>query len=196
MKKKFKLYIRSFWSLIHIAFTKLFHPKGIYSALAQDLSPSAALMIRNGGKIRLDKHIHTRRGVTFEADGGEIKIGEGCFFGSGCTAASRESITIGSYTAFGPNVMIYDHDHDMDGFSLRDERYKTAPIEIGNGVWVGANSVILRGTSLGDGCVIGAGSIVKGIYEAGSVIVQKRSETVKRTVKKEEITEGKESVTV
>ena len=54
-----------------------------------------------------------------------------------------------------------------------------APCTIGNDVWIGAGAVILRGTTIGDKAVIGAGSIVKGDVPAGCVYYQKR-ETVIR----------------
>lgn len=44
--------------------------------------------------------------------------------------------------------------------------------------WIGANTVILRGTVIGRDCVVGAGSVLKGVYPAGSVIVQKRTENI------------------
>ena len=57
--------------------------------------------------------------------------------------------------------------------------YKTAPVEIGNNVWIGANTIILRGTKIGDNCVIGAGSIVKGNVLSNSVFLQKKENMVK-----------------
>ena len=180
MKKKLSLCIRAFFSLIHIAFVKLFNINGFHSAISQDLALTTKLHPHDGGKITLAKHIHAHRNVVFEAEGGEIEIGEGCFFNNGCMVVSHERIKIGEYTCFGPNVLIYDHDHRIDADTpLRDSGYKTAPIVIGKNVWIGGNSVILRGTVIGDNCVIGAGSVVKGNYSDGSIVIQKRSEEVK-----------------
>ena len=79
----------------------------------------------------------------------------------------------------GPNVLIYDHDHDISSAeSIHDSGYKTSPVVIGDDVWIGANTVILRGTVIGRDCVVGAGSVLKGVYPAGSVIVQKRTENI------------------
>lgn len=58
------------------------------------------------------------------------------------------------------------------------KQYKTAPIRIGNNVWIGANCVILRGTVIGDNSVVGAGTVLKGIYPPDSLIVQKRETQV------------------
>ena len=77
--------------------------------------------------------------------------------------------------------MIYDHDHDFrikDG--LKSLKYKTSPIIIGNNVWIGSNTIILRGSKIGNNCVIGAGSVIKGTYEDGSIIVQKRENSVSK----------------
>ena len=49
-----------------------------------------------------------------------------------------------------------------------------APIHIGKNVWIGANAVILRGSNIGDGAVIGAGSIIKGEVPPHTVVYQRR----------------------
>ena len=56
--------------------------------------------------------------------------------------------------------------------------YCYAPIIIGNDCWIGANTVILRGTKIGDNCVVGAGCVLKGVFPTNSVIVQKRQTSV------------------
>ena len=63
---------------------------------------------------------------------------------------------------------------------VRRNEYLTAPITIGKNCWIGANTVILRGTTIGDNCLIAAGSVVKGNYADGSVVIQKREEIIKQ----------------
>ena len=58
--------------------------------------------------------------------------------------------------------------------------FVASQIEIGENVWVGANTVILRGTKIGNNCVIGAGSVIKGIIPANSIIIQKRNQIVRQ----------------
>lgn len=187
MKDRIALYIRSVLTLIHILTAKLCSPKGFHSSLIQDFSPTAKISV-HGGQMMLKKHIHAKRGVTLRADGGILLVDEGCYFATGCAAVARERISIGKNCAFGPNVMIYDHDHDIhSGIRIHDSGFVTAPVTIGDNVWVGANSVILRGTHLGDGCVVGAGSVIKGSYGVGSVIVQKREEQVRILRESEEM---------
>lgn len=106
--------------------------------------------------------------------GGKIEISNGVFFNRNCTVVARESIKIGSQCSFGPNVCIYDHDHAFGTAKENGEKFKSAPVEIGNNCWVGANTVILRGTKIGDGCVIGAGCVVKGDIPANSLVTSGR----------------------
>ncbi len=184
MKKRITLYVRSFFTIFHILAAKICNIKGFHSPFIQDFSFSTKISV-SGGKISLGRHIHTKRNVVLEADGGEMEIGEGCFFNNGCMLVSKEKITVGKNTSFGPNVLVYDHDHDIHShLAVHDSGFVTSPVTIGDDVWIGAGSVILRGSVIGDGCVIGAGSVIKGVCPPDSVIIQKRSETTvqKRTM--------------
>ena len=102
------------------------------------------------------------------------KVGERVWIEPDLACEFGKNITIGNDVQFSPNVMIYDHDHDysVDG-GVKSMKYKCAPISIGNNVWIGANSIILRGSSIGDGVVIGAGSVVKGSVPAETIYIQK-----------------------
>lgn len=188
MKQKISLYIRVFFALWHLLIVKLFNPRGFFTKIPQDISCTAKISASNGGEIYFEKHIHIRRAVSVEADGGTVRIGEGTFLNNGCSVISKESITIGRNTAIGPNVLIYDHDHRIDGvLPIHDSGFVTAPVVIGDNVWIGANTVILRGSVIGSGCVIGAGSVVKGEYPPYSVVVQKRQDTVIKKRGREEV---------
>ena len=151
MKKRISLYVRSVLTFLRIVITKIFNIKGFHSAFIQDFSITTKISVTERGKILLKKHIHTKRNVILCAEGGTLEIGEGCFFNNGCISSAE---------------------------SIHDSGYKTSPVVIGDDVWIGANTVILRGTVIGRDCVVGAGSVLKGVYPAGSVIVQKRTENI------------------
>lgn len=171
--------MRSALSFVRMAFIRLFNIRSFHCGIFQDFAPSARILI-HGGKVNLGNRIHARRNVTLEADGGIIEIGDGCFINEGCMAVAKGHIRIGEYTSFGPNVFIYDHDHDIhSGKNIHDSGFMVSDVIIGKNVWIGANTVILRGSVIGDGCVIGAGSVIKGTYEKDSVVLQKRSEEIK-----------------
>lgn len=100
---------------------------------------------------------------TFEE--GVIEIGDGSG-GSAVVISSRSKVTVGQYVKFGGNVRIYDHDyHSLDHLDRRDGQRDSlncgkAPVEIGNDVFVGTNAMILKGVTIGDRAIIGAGSVV------------------------------------
>ena len=59
----------------------------------------------------------------------------------------------------------------------------TAPVIIGKNCWIGAGTIILKGSQIGDNCVVGAGCVLKGNYADDSLIIQKRDELNKLITK-------------
>lgn len=119
-------------------------------------------------------HVRIRKGAI-------LSIGKNVSVNHGCMLVCHEKIIIGNDVQFSPNVMVYDHDHDYkaDG-GVKSMKFKTSPIHIGNNVWIGANSIILRGTFIGDNVVIAAGSLVKGTIPAGSLVYNKKEIVVQQ----------------
>ena len=105
--------------------------------------------------------------------GGRITIGENCGI-SGSTIYAMEEITIGRDVLVGGNCKIIDNDFHPLSASKRNpqrpEDIKKRPIRIGDGCFIGANSIILKGTTLGKNCVVGAGSVVHGTWPDNSII--------------------------
>ena len=114
--------------------------------------------------------------ITFHY-GCHTKIGSGCFINFNFTVQDDAAVTIGERCNFGPNVTIVTPMHPM----LPDERQALVapdgsrvrlcyakPVTIGNDCWFGANVVVCPGVNIGDGCVIGAGSVVTRSVPAGS----------------------------
>lgn len=87
--------------------------------------------------------------------GGNIVIGDNCGF-SGVSIVSSVGVTIGNNVMCGTNVMIGDRNDHEDQYP----QFKPAPIVIGNNVWIGMNSIIMKGVNIGDNVIIGANSLV------------------------------------
>ncbi|SDX26889.1 acyltransferase [Paenibacillus sp. CF384] len=176
MKKYLGTAICLIYSLIKFSGMKLLLVKSFKFTLLNIVSPLTEVEIGRNATLTFGKMIRLKSGSKVRVRAGaHVEIGANTFLNHGCMIISHESIYIGQEVQLGPNVLIYDHDHDFrseDG--LKGLKYKTSPVEIGNNVWVGANTVILRGTKIGDNCVIGAGSIIKGQYPPNTIIVQKR----------------------
>lgn len=145
------------------------------------LAVATSAKIEKGRKavLTIGKGFRARRNVEINARAGRLTIGDGVFFNSGCILTARESITVGENTIFGPNVLVYDHDHKTENGRVLDNQYVCAPVTIGKNVWIGAGTIILKGAEIQDNCVIAAGSVVTGTVSAGSVFVQKREKIIK-----------------
>jgi len=106
-------------------------------------------------------------------ENGKISFGNfsGCSF---ATLSSRSSITIGHYVFIGANTKIYDHDFHPVSSELRrsgkERDYIVAkPVVIEDDVFIGAESIILKGVTLGKGAVVAAGSVVTKDIPAGEI---------------------------
>lgn len=110
---------------------------------------------------------------------GKIILGDSVYLGRDCKFVSQELIEVGENTIFGPNVIIYDHDHKIEDGKILHTEFNSAPVIIGKDCWIGAGAIILKGTQIGDGTVIGAGTVVKGVIPAKSVVYNQQNIVVK-----------------
>ncbi len=168
------------YSALRIGFYKLIYGSSFISGAIQRISPNVVLEFNKGSKVAFGKRIRIHSGSKIKVrPGAELVIEDNVKINYYCIIACQERILIGEGTEFGPSVYLYDHDHDYKNglcSNSDEERFKTAAIEIGKNCWIGAQTVILRGTKLGDNCIVGAGSVLKGHYADNSVVIQKRFE--------------------
>lgn len=109
------------------------------------------------------------QGPVFFHYGCHTKIGKRCFFNYNLTIQDDAPVTIGDDNNFGPNLTIVTPIHPMlpgerrlmlDGSGQPKRFCYGKPVRIGNDCWFGANVIVCPGVTIGDGCVIGAGSVV------------------------------------
>lgn len=102
--------------------------------------------------------------------GNNIYFGNNCEVNMNCTFLDDNKIVIGDNALIAPNVQIYTAFHpkkaiERFGQPKNDGSFEfcvtqTAPVTIGNNVWIGGGAIILPGVTIGDNVVIGAGSVV------------------------------------
>lgn len=109
------------------------------------------------------------RGPVYVDYGNNTHFGRYVYANFNLTILDTCPVYIGDYTLFGPNCAIYTPLHPMhpesrlpyinDRGDITDKEYG-APVHIGSNCWFGGNVIVLPGVTIGDNCVIGAGSVV------------------------------------
>jgi acetyltransferase-like isoleucine patch superfamily enzyme len=127
--------------------------------------------------------------------GGEVHIGDHCFIGEGTRIWSAAKITIGNNVLIAHNVNIHDQSsHPLDSRE-RHEDYKkifdhghqpdmkinAVEIVINDDVWIGFNSTILKGVTLGKGAIVGANTVITEDVPDYAVIVGNPARIIKQT---------------
>ncbi len=117
----------------------------------------------------------------FRCDYGcNIHIGNNFFANFNLTILDEAPVTIGDNVFIGPNVSIYTACHPIEA-NVRNTGVEWAePVTIGNSVWIGGSATILPGVTIGDNCVIGAGSVVTKDVPANTVVGGNPARVIKR----------------
>lgn len=97
----------------------------------------------------------------FHCDHGTgIILGENVFMNYDCIMLDGGYIRIGKHTLIGPHCQFYTPQHPMDYVERREEKETAYPITIGEDCWLDGNVVVCPGVTIGNRCIIAAGSVV------------------------------------
>jgi acetyltransferase-like isoleucine patch superfamily enzyme len=114
--------------------------------------------------------------------GARIEIGDNVGM-SGVTVYARKEIVIGENTLIGANTKIMDNDFHPVEVEARnkndEEKIVCKSVHIGKDCFIGCNALILKGSEIGDGSVVGAGAVVSGKFPPNSVIAGNPAKVVK-----------------
>ena len=157
--------------------------------------------VENRVYVKIGKESMLNAAITFEDKSGEVTIGDRCYFGSGGSIISRNKVVIGDDVTIAWNVTIYDHDSHSVNWKNRAavvrtfyEKYgksdcfsaidwvgvRSAPITIGNKVWIGFDGVVLKGVTIGEGAIIGAKSVVTKDVEPYTIVAGNPAKFIKK----------------
>jgi acetyltransferase-like isoleucine patch superfamily enzyme len=126
-----------------------------------------------GGSIKIGARTDVREGVVIKA-AGLVEAGIRCTISYQVILHSTEAITLGDHVGLGERTSLIDSGHDVDGSDepWTEQPVGTAPIAIGRNTMLFSNVVVMRGVTLGENCVIAAGSIITGgEHPDGAVMV-------------------------
>lgn len=123
-------------------------------------SGRTSLFMRAGGRFDVNSMVDIGRGsLIWILEGGHLTISGPTSTSGNNMIIAKEQVTIGRHCAIAWGVTICDHDfHKL--YVGGHQRVETAPVVIGDWVWIGMNATILKGVHIGDGAVIAAGSVV------------------------------------
>ncbi len=138
-----------------------------------DISPKAEIMIGENVMINESNYLTIKNNATF-------KIGKDTYI-TRATISCLGNIEIGENCILGEGMKLFDHNHQYqtNPFNVAKTDFNIGFIKLGNNVWTGANVVILKGVTIGDNVIIGAGCVVHKDVPSNSIIVNKQEHIIK-----------------
>lgn len=123
-----------------------------------------------GDRVSLEHDVYFNDPGPYSENFG-IRIGDGTFIGTGCEFNISTGLTIGPACLIAAGSRFVDHDHGTATSAIMKGQVETAsPIVLGSDVWIGANTVVLKGVSIGNGAIVAAGSVVTRSVEPYSIV--------------------------
>ena len=137
--------------------------------------------IDSKASLIVGSNVICRNFENFHVSSGKLILHDGVFINNSCSFNCMERIEIGAGTMMGEGVRFYDHDHVYTAEKIEKWQWTTAPIRVGRDCWIGSNVTILKGVTIGDNTIIGAGCLVRKdipansvVYNDGNLIVKER----------------------
>ena len=149
------------WHRLYLKFRMLFIPDGSEGDRARGkLYEPYLYTVGENFKVGSQAFIYNPNGLSV---GDHVYIGFNTYLGQG-KIELEDQVLIGNF------VSVTASNHLMKDESFRFGGYKSKPIKIGFGTWVGANSCITAGINIGKSCLVAAGAVVTKTFEDDSVI--------------------------
>lgn len=170
-----KPYGVAIYNLLRFTIKKWCRCRNLEYSIIELISPHMKLKFQKTSKIHFGSNLVSDGHGSIVVDAkGKLYIGDKVYFNENFMLSCKQKVEIGEGCQFGPSVKIFDNDHKFDAKNGVSVEHTTDEIKIGKACWIASNVVILKGTEIGDNCVIGAGCIVQGKIPSASIITQER----------------------
>ena len=168
------------YNLLRIAVGRLCHGSRYAVHPVQRISPFCALKLFQHGRFVIGRNTEFAHGCDLEVfDQATISIGEGTYMNRYCMVSAHSGVTIGRHCLFGAGVKVFDNNHVHSPQTGVSPALTSAPIVIGDNCWLASDVVVLKGVTIGDHCVVGAGCIIHKDLPAGSVVYNQQQLVVR-----------------
>jgi len=109
----------------------------------------------------------------WEGDRAVMQLGDHVGVRVYCTLSAAREVVLEDHVVLGASVTVIDSDHTWESgaASVVDSPLRSAPVRIGRGTWVGDRAAVLSGSDVGEQCIIGTNSVVKGRIPDHSIAV-------------------------
>lgn len=161
--------------------------KILYNSIAKHLAQSGSRIFLLGKYFRrfcaklilkkCGKHVNIEHGAVFNS---ECELGD--YSGIGINCKLNGKVIIGKHVMMGPECLIYTRNHKFDDINITMDKQgfqEWKPVIIGDDVWIGGRVIILPGKHIGNGAIIGAGSVVTKDVEDYSIVAGNPARKVK-----------------
>ena len=132
-------------------------------------------------QLEIGRWVHIGDKNTIRAHEGSLRLGDKVVLGRDNVINTYLDIELGDSVLMSDWCYVCDFDHRMDDINLpiKDQGIVKSPVRIGPDTWVGVKVTILRGTSIGRGCVLGSHAVVRGVIPDYSIAVGAPAKVVK-----------------
>lgn len=163
------------YNILRFLLYKIRYGNRYRASAIQRISPFCALKIFDHGTMEIGRNTELAHGCDIEVHGkGILIIGDGTYMNRYCMVSAHCCVRIGCHCMFGPGVKIFDNNHKFSREKGVSSELKSSPVSIGDRCWIASDVIILKGTTIGNNCVIGAGCVVSGNFADGTIVKLKQ----------------------
>jgi acetyltransferase-like isoleucine patch superfamily enzyme len=136
------------------------------------VGPGVTFEIGPEATVRLGRWSWIGHGTKIRAHEGEVAIGAKSVLGQECTISCFQHVAIGRECVLADRVMLIDFDHGVTEVErpIRLQGIYKRDVDVGNNCWIGYGACILRGSTIGDNCIVGTSTVVTKDVPSNAVV--------------------------